>query len=73
MGFRALQHHSGPLAVLANWSDETEIEISFSGEYESVREMLRDFPVKVNRRRQSTYAELALPARTAAVVNANAD
>jgi beta-galactosidase len=72
VGFRALHHRSGPIAVLTNWGEEGEVEVRFGGEYATVISFLVNSPVKVEHRGQNTFAELTLPARQACVLKATA-
>jgi beta-galactosidase GanA len=71
VGFRSLHHPSGPLAILTNWGQDTEIEIRFRGRYGTVTDPLTNTEVKVTHREQSTYVELTLQAGKACVVKAN--
>ena len=71
VGFRSLHHPSGPVAILTNWGQDTEIEIRFGGQYATVISLLTNSPVKVTHRERATYAELSLPAGKACVLKAN--
>jgi beta-galactosidase len=70
LGFRALDHASGPMTIITNWGEDSRIEVNFRGEYTSVAEVLNNSPVAVTRRGQITVAALMIPARTAALLKA---
>jgi beta-galactosidase len=70
VGFRALHHSSGPIAVLTNWGEADEVQIRFGGQYKAVVNALGSPPARVTHRGQDTFAELTLPAQTACVLKA---
>ncbi|MGI0135146.1 MAG: beta-galactosidase trimerization domain-containing protein, partial [Candidatus Micrarchaeaceae archaeon] len=71
VGFRSLHHSSGPLAILTNWDQDSEIQVRFGGQYETITDLVSNSQVKVTRRGQYTYTELTLRAGNACVVKAN--
>jgi beta-galactosidase len=71
VGFRALHHPSGPLAILTNWGQDDRFIARFGNEYASVTDLLTNVPVKVTRRERNTYAESTLPSGQVCVLRAN--
>jgi beta-galactosidase len=71
VGFRALHHSSGPIAVLTNWGEENELEIRFGGNYTNVANVLGGSQARLTHRGQGTFAELTLPGHTACLLKAN--
>lgn len=70
VGLRALHHRSGPVAVLTNWGQDTEIEVRFRGGYTTVTNLLDNTPARVTHQGQNTYAELTLQAGKPCVLKA---
>lgn len=71
LGFRALQHSSGPVAVLTNWGPDEQVTVRFRGAYDSIKEHLAGLPARVTRHEGFTNAELTLPSGKACVLKAS--
>ncbi len=71
VGFRSLHHSSGPLAILTNWDQDSEIEVRFSGLYATVTDLVSNSLVKITRRGQHTYAAMTLQGGKACALKAS--
>jgi beta-galactosidase len=71
VGFRALHHPSGPLAVITNWGPDEQVIVKFRGDYASIKDHLAGSPVRMKRHEGFTDAELSLPSGKACVLKAS--
>jgi beta-galactosidase len=71
MGYRALHHPSGPIAVLTNWGPDDQVAVRFRGAYASITNHLAGSPVRVTRHEAFTEAELTLLSGKACVLKAS--
>lgn len=71
VGFRALHHPSGPVAVVTNWGQEEQVTVRFRGAFASITNPLAGSPVTVMRHDGFTDAKLTLLSGKASVLKAS--
>ena len=71
VGFRALHHPSGPVAVITNWGPDEQVIVRFRGDYASIKNHLDGALVRVTQHEGFADAELTLKSGKACVLKAS--